>query len=276
MPTRTRLDNVLLALLGRAPGTANALARRLAGFPLGGLGSSPGAVYPAIRRLEKDGLIEGFDKPRNEAAAEYRRRARSDFHAGRPVPYGRRRRPERRFRAWALTGEGWKVVREWGRRPPGIDAMRARPEELLLRFLVLGGFDPETPPDEWIPTPYAKGTDWKPTPLPGWRKMLESARPRGVRRSDAGRTRVFLEAYADLAEQVSTYLEGELRCAQRTPISRHPYWWVGRDPSWEWRMANELRIALLETRTAWARRAIAELDASRSDPAGRRPAAPMV
>jgi len=49
----------LLGLLDRQPASGYDIARRFAVTPLAHFSSSPGAIYPALRRLERAGLIAG-------------------------------------------------------------------------------------------------------------------------------------------------------------------------------------------------------------------------
>ncbi len=55
----TRLDYALLGLIHQAPMSGYDLRKVMAETALGDYSSSPGAIYPALARLEKNGYIEG-------------------------------------------------------------------------------------------------------------------------------------------------------------------------------------------------------------------------
>jgi len=255
----TRIEHMLLALLSRQPSTATALAKRLGKLPLGGRGTSSGAVYPAVRRLEAAGLVATSPRPPNEAEAVYRKRARGLV---RGTSRGTRR-ATRGVRLHRLTNDGWMALREWAGRVPDRDEMRRRPDELLLRFLVLARLDSETDPDERAGVIAPPGYSTGPNVPPQWRIGLQGARPHS-HPGDEGRTRVFLEDYARVALEVACDLRTELRRARRKPrAGRHPLHWLDYDGSWERRLATDLMVSLFEARAIWAHRAAMELDRER-------------
>jgi DNA-binding PadR family transcriptional regulator len=53
------LTLAILCLIGRAPHSAYQLRKAFTTTPMGHFSSSPGAVYPALRRIEAAGLITG-------------------------------------------------------------------------------------------------------------------------------------------------------------------------------------------------------------------------
>lgn len=62
--TLTILEYALLGLLDRRPGSGYDVARLFASTPMAHFSSSPGAIYPALLRLERAGLIAGrLDNP---------------------------------------------------------------------------------------------------------------------------------------------------------------------------------------------------------------------
>lgn len=62
--TLTILEYALLGLLDRRPGSGYDVARLFASTPMAHFSSSPGAIYPALLRLERAGLIAGrLDSP---------------------------------------------------------------------------------------------------------------------------------------------------------------------------------------------------------------------
>jgi transcriptional regulator len=55
---RGHLDGLLLAVLAGAPGHGYELSRRLTQRSGGELGVNEGSLYPALHRLEREGLVE--------------------------------------------------------------------------------------------------------------------------------------------------------------------------------------------------------------------------
>jgi DNA-binding PadR family transcriptional regulator len=55
----TTLDYALLGLLDRQPVSGYDIARRFATTPMAHFSSSPGAIYPALLRLDRAGLVAG-------------------------------------------------------------------------------------------------------------------------------------------------------------------------------------------------------------------------
>lgn len=53
------LDHALLGLLRQAPASGYDLRKVFSNTPMGSFSDSPGAIYPALRRLEELGLIRG-------------------------------------------------------------------------------------------------------------------------------------------------------------------------------------------------------------------------
>lgn len=133
MPRRTRLEYVLMGLIARVPMTGSALVRLLRAYPLAGIGRSPGAVYPALRRLESAGLIDTRYKARYEPTARRRERDRAWPVRGPPGP------PIRRFREFRLTEAGIRELRRWATRPVTRQEMLAFPDDLLVRFGLVPG-----------------------------------------------------------------------------------------------------------------------------------------
>lgn len=112
MPRRaaSALERSILGLLLAEPRTGYALRRLLAAMPFGRVSASPGAIYPALRRLQRAGHLES---------------APDRTHP---------RRPARIFR---LAPRGRRAVLAWLR--AGIDREEAarRPEESILRLAFL-------------------------------------------------------------------------------------------------------------------------------------------
>jgi hypothetical protein len=74
---------------------------------MGNYSSSPGAIYPALQRLETDGLLSGKIE---ETAAM------------------------RRLRLYRITATGLAALKRWLARPIAPDEVKHRSEELMLRF----------------------------------------------------------------------------------------------------------------------------------------------
>ena len=103
----TTLGFALLGLLHQSPMSGYDLRKVFDETALGNYSSSPGAIYPALARLEELGLIQ---------AAEDRTRSL---------------RPKRLY---SPSQQGTQVLREWlGRELSGDDVSR-RLDELMLRF----------------------------------------------------------------------------------------------------------------------------------------------
>ena len=107
----TELRLLILGLLAREPRSAYALGRALAQMPTGGFSGSPGAIYPAVRAMVKDGLLE---------------RVKSPSGAIRGQPY-------------VLTKTGDQILGEWLEGPiDGWDLIRS-PGVILLKLSFLEG-----------------------------------------------------------------------------------------------------------------------------------------
>jgi DNA-binding PadR family transcriptional regulator len=90
-----------------APLSGYDLRKIFATTPMGHYSSSPGAIYPALRRLEQNGLIKG------------------------EIDDTKALRPRKVFRP---TGEGSEVLREWLERTVTRDDVIWRMDALMLRF----------------------------------------------------------------------------------------------------------------------------------------------
>lgn len=100
----TELRLLVLGLLARQPRSAYALGRALSEMPTGGFSGSPGAIYPAVRAMEGEGLLE-------KAKASRGTRGRT---------YVLTRRGHRVLRDWLVAPvDGWALVRA-----PGIVLLR--------------------------------------------------------------------------------------------------------------------------------------------------------
>jgi len=109
------LGRALLGLLFQNPCSGYDIRRFFISSPMGSFSDSPGAIYPALQRLEKQGLLRG-------QVQEQSRRRKKVFH---------------------LTLAGTAALRRWLTQPVTRDDVIRGMEGLILRFsftdLVLGG-----------------------------------------------------------------------------------------------------------------------------------------
>ncbi len=103
----SRLGLVLLGLLDREARAGYDLVKLFAETPMGHFSDSPGAIYPALKRLEALGLVTGADH---------------DTDAG------------RRRRVYRVTDAGRERLLAWLRQPVTRAEMQRREGELALRF----------------------------------------------------------------------------------------------------------------------------------------------
>ena len=108
----TALGYALLGLIHQQPRSGYGLRKVFATTPMGHYSGSPGAIYPCLGRLEKQGLIEG------------------------QVDRKKSLRPRKIFR---LTHQGLEVLRQWLHQLPTRDDVVHRLDLLLLRFAFMTG-----------------------------------------------------------------------------------------------------------------------------------------
>jgi DNA-binding PadR family transcriptional regulator len=107
------LGYALLGLLHQKSRSGYDLRKIFANTPMGTFSDSPGAIYPALQRLEKQGLVRGQLQPSS----------------------GRRRR-----RVFRPTASGRRSFKVWQTKSISADDVIHRLDELMLRF----GFMDET------------------------------------------------------------------------------------------------------------------------------------
>lgn len=110
-PSLTSLAYAILGLLHLEPRTGYSLRKVFETTPMGHYSSSPGAIYPALKRLEERGL------------------------ASSQIDNTTRLRPKQ---VYAPTEEGLNVLREWVSRPVSTEDVVDRLDELMLRFSFMG------------------------------------------------------------------------------------------------------------------------------------------
>jgi DNA-binding PadR family transcriptional regulator len=113
MQENSLLAYALLGLLQQQPRSGYDLRKIFAHTPMGTFSDSPGAIYPALQRLQKRGLISGKVQPSS----------------------GLRRR-----RLFRPTSSGKRAFKAWQTRAISSDDVIHRVDELMLRF----GFMDET------------------------------------------------------------------------------------------------------------------------------------
>jgi DNA-binding PadR family transcriptional regulator len=102
-----RLGRVLLGLLHATPMSGYQIRKLFATTPMEAFSDSPGSIYPALRRLEREGLVSGWTEPAHS------------------------RRPRRVF---ALTEAGRDTLRRWLEEPVTLEEVKHRSDDLILRF----------------------------------------------------------------------------------------------------------------------------------------------
>jgi PadR family transcriptional regulator, regulatory protein AphA len=113
----TGFEQVLLGMVSLQPSTGYDLKRRFATTPLGVYQPSSGALYPALERLERRGLL-----------------------ASEGLPQAEHGRPRRRYR---LTDDGSQAHLDWVRQPVVPDTVGQDLGLHLLRFVMMRQVLPE-------------------------------------------------------------------------------------------------------------------------------------
>jgi DNA-binding PadR family transcriptional regulator len=101
------LGYALLGLLHQRPSSGYRLRRAFATTPIGTFSDSPGAIYPALRRLERQGLV----RSRVEASAGVRQK-----------------------QTFRLTAPGLAALKEWLGRPLTRDDVVRGMDDVMLRL----------------------------------------------------------------------------------------------------------------------------------------------
>ena len=107
----TSLERALLGLVHGGTDTGYALVKLFETTPMGHYSASPGAIYPALKRLEARGLLKGQAQAAN------------------------RGRPKRQFE---LTPEGHAALLDWMATPVTAEDVTWHQDDLLLRFSFMG------------------------------------------------------------------------------------------------------------------------------------------
>lgn len=148
MTDPTTLEYAILGLLSFAPRSGYDLMHIFETTAIGNYSSSPGAIYPALGRLEKRGLIEG---------------AVDDSQA---------LRPKKVFRP---TAEGARTLRRWLGAGVTKNEVQRRLDELLLRFAFHSLLDAKTTRD--FLSGLAEATDEYLADLRGQRQIFSEDEP---------------------------------------------------------------------------------------------------
>lgn len=112
MENDSLLGNAILGLLRQQPMSGYDLRKVFATTAMGSFSDSPGAIYPALHRLEKRELVSGTD----EESSSLRRR-----------------------RVFSVTTAGLKALTGWLERPVTRDDIIRRMNDLMLRFAFMDG-----------------------------------------------------------------------------------------------------------------------------------------
>jgi DNA-binding PadR family transcriptional regulator len=107
MKTNSPLGYALLGLLHQQPLSGYDLRKIFASSPIGGFSDSPGAIYPALRRLQELGMVRGVV----EKSTSLRKR-----------------------RVFRITPKGLVSFKAWQSKPIVRDDLIHHMGELLLRF----------------------------------------------------------------------------------------------------------------------------------------------
>ena len=113
--TPTTLEYALLGLLHSEPRTGYDLCKVFETTPMGHYSSSPGAIYPALKRLEEAGVVSG----RVEKAGSMR--------------------PRKKF---SVTQQGQETLETWASQGVSRDDLVWGGDELMLRFGFMGQLVP--------------------------------------------------------------------------------------------------------------------------------------
>jgi DNA-binding PadR family transcriptional regulator len=108
--TLTTMEYALLGLLGMSPGSGYDVHKVFEGTPLAHFSSSPGAIYPALKRLARAGLLE----EEMDRAVEARPR-----------------------RVYSLSEQGEARLEEWLREEVTREELIRKPGAALLRFSLM-------------------------------------------------------------------------------------------------------------------------------------------
>jgi len=111
-PPLTPLGYALLGLVHQQPRSGYDLRRLFEATPMAYFSSSPGAIYPALDRLERGGLVVGTVDARQ---------------------------PLRPRKVYEITPTGVETLRAWVTKPVVHEDLVRRDGELDLRFAFLGG-----------------------------------------------------------------------------------------------------------------------------------------
>jgi len=117
MKNTTTLDYIILGLIQQEPLSGYRIRKTFEDTALGNFGGSPGTIYPALKRLEKNKLIE---KQHVEGSSK------SNF---------------------SITGTGLSELKLWLKAPPSTIEIRKNPQLLVLKFAFM---DPMIPLEQKI------------------------------------------------------------------------------------------------------------------------------
>ena len=108
---QSALTLATLGLISQRPMTGYDLRKVFTTTPMWHFSSSPGAIYPALQRLENSGLIKGIVEGQDTL------------------------RPKR---VYTLTKDGRQLLEQWLEQPVTQDDIIRRRDDLVLRFTFMG------------------------------------------------------------------------------------------------------------------------------------------
>jgi DNA-binding PadR family transcriptional regulator len=109
--TSSALSLAILGIISLEPVSGYDIRKVFLTTPMGHFSTSPGAIYPALKRLEESGLIKGCTEKKNTL------------------------RPKKTY---TLTDEGQKTLKEILSQPVTYEDVVWRLEEMVLRFAFIG------------------------------------------------------------------------------------------------------------------------------------------
>jgi DNA-binding PadR family transcriptional regulator len=143
MKNDSQLGFALLGLIHQQPMSGYDLRKLFTSTAMGSYSDSPGAIYPALKRLEASGLARGTV----EESASLRKR-----------------------RVFAITPKGLAALQAWLKKPVTRDDVMRRVDDLMLRF----AFMDQALGAEWAARFLAELVEEIEGYLPGLQQYLES------------------------------------------------------------------------------------------------------
>lgn len=122
MKNTTTLDYIILGLIQQQPLSGYKIRKTFEDTALGNFGGSPGTIYPALNRMEKNKLIEKLDVAGS---------SKSNF---------------------SITESGLAELRSWLTAQPSETEVKKNPELLVLKFAFMDPMIPQEQKLEYLET----------------------------------------------------------------------------------------------------------------------------